>query len=207
LSRLATAFVLGYHGCDKDIGDEAIKGDLDLLQSDQEYDWLGPGTYFWESDPQRALEWAHWKVSRGDYSAPYVIGAVIDLRNCLDLCSRADLEILLAAHTSFLQVQEKAGLPIPENKSVPGDPNADLGLRYLDCAVMKHLHSIIEDQSIEARTVESFDTVRAMFTEGGELYPGSGFQKLTHVQIAVRNNECIRGLFLPRPYPNLPGPV
>ena len=58
MSRLATSFVLGYHGCDEDIGREAIRGDTALIQSDKDYDWLGPGAYFRESDPKRAWEWA-----------------------------------------------------------------------------------------------------------------------------------------------------
>lgn len=37
-----------------------------------------------------------------------------------------------------------------------------------------------------------------MFTEGGELCPGSGFRAKSHVEIAVRNDDCIKGLFHPR---------
>lgn len=198
MSRLATSFVLGYHGCDRATAAKAINGDISLLQSDRDYDWLGPGAYFWESDPQRAQEWADWKVNRGEYSEAAVIGAVIDLRNCLDLVSRDDLELLKAAHNSFVRVQRKSGLPIPENKSAKGQPNADRVLRYLDCAVFRHLHSILDAQPVEDRVIEPFDTVRGMFTEGGRLYPKSGFHVRSHTQIAVRTNDCIRGLFLPR---------
>jgi hypothetical protein len=198
LSRLATSFVLGYHGCDLSIADRAVGGEIDILQSKRDFDWLGPGAYFWEADPQRAKEWAEWKVKEGHYSKPAVVGAVIDLRNCLDLVSREDLEILEKAHRSFLKVQRASGLPIPTNRSAPGQPNADRVLRFLDCAVLKHLHSIIDREPEDTRVIEPFDTVRGMFTEGGRLYPGSGFRRKTHVQIAVRNNSCIRGLFIPR---------
>jgi hypothetical protein len=201
LSRLATSFVLGYHGCDRAIANRAINGEIDILQSERDFDWLGPGAYFWESDPQRALEWAIWKVERGDYSRPAVIGAVIDLRNCLDLVSREDLELLRSAHRSFIKSQKMAGLPIPKNKSAPGQPNADRVLRFLDCAVLKYLHSILDNQPLENRLIEPFDTVRGMFTEGGRLYKGSGFSKMSHVQIAVRNSACIRGIFRPRDLP------
>ena len=201
MSRLATSFVLGYHGCDRSVADKAISGDIDILQSERDFDWLGPGAYFWESDPQRALEWAQWKAQRGDYRNPAVVGAVIDLRNCLDLVSRDDLELLRAAHESFIRVQKQSGLPIPQNKSAPGQPNADRVLRFLDCAVLKHLHAILDGQDADNRIIEPFDTVRGMFTEGGRLYAGSGFRKQSHVQIAVRRTECIRGIFAPRPYP------
>jgi hypothetical protein len=192
LSRLATAFVLGYHGCERSIAVEAIKGRIDLLQSDKSYDWLGPGAYFWESDPQRALEWAQ---SR-DYSEPAVLGAVIDLRNCLDLLNREDIEVVRSAHSSFMKARQKAGLPMPQNKPAKSGRIEDRVIRMLDCAVLRHLHEIIE-----RRGLEPYDTVRAMFREGGELYEGSGFHEQTHTQIAVRNPECILGLFWPRPYP------
>lgn len=201
MSRLATSFVLGYHGCDRAIGEKVIKGDCDILKSERDFDWLGPGAYFWESDPQRALEWSKWKVDRGDYTEPFVIGAVIDLRNCLDLVSREDLDLVHAAHSSFVKMQRKAGLPIPQNKSVKGDPNADRVLRFLDCAVIRHLHNILDGQAPDDRVIDPFDTVRGMFTEGGKLYPGGGFKRKSHVQLAVRTSECILGLFIPRPYP------
>lgn len=198
MSRLATSFVLGYHGCDRATAAKAVNGDIDLIQSDRDYDWLGPGAYFWEADPARALEWARWKVARGDYVEAAVIGAVIDLRNCLDLVAREDVDLLKAAHRSFVTVQKIAGLPIPRNKSVKGQPNADRVLRFLDCAVFRHLHSILEEQPESDRLIEPFDTVRGMFTEGGKLYPGSGFRNRSHVQIAVRNTTCIRGISFPK---------
>ena len=36
LSRLLTSFVLGYHGCDQNIGEQALAGNLDLIQSDRD---------------------------------------------------------------------------------------------------------------------------------------------------------------------------
>ena len=198
MSRLATSFVLGYHGCDKKTAVEIINGGLSLLHSEKAYDWLGPGAYFWESDPQRALEWAQWKAKRGEFKEAGVVGAVIDLRHCLDLVSREDLQLVKAAHDGFLAVQKASGLALPVNKNVKNDSNSDRKLRYLDCAVLKHLHSLIESVPVAERNIEPFDTVRGMFTEGGDLYEGSGFASQSHVQIAVRNDDCIKGLFHPR---------
>jgi len=198
LSRLATSFVLGYHGCDRQTAEQVVSGRISLVKSDRDYDWLGPGAYFWEADPQRAHEWAKWKVFRGDYDNAAVIGAVIDLRHCMDLVSREDVELLAAAYDSFVRMQKRAKLPIPENRSAKGAPDEDRTLRFLDCAVFRHLHQIIEAQPITGRVIEPFDTVRGMFTEGGSLYPGCGFHKRSHVQIAVRNDACIRGVFFPR---------
>ena len=50
-----------------------------------------------------------------------------------------------------------------------------------------------------------FDSVRAAFLEGEPLYPGSMFRKQNHIQIAVINPNCIKGIFLPReevPFPS-----
>jgi hypothetical protein len=197
LSRLSTSFVLGFHGCDKAIAQKAVVDGAAILQSDRDYDWLGPGAYFWESDPIRAMEWARWKASIGEYKEPSVIGAVIDLRNCLDLVSRNDIALFQAAHKSFLRVQKLAGLPVPKNANPRGAKDKDRVLRYLDCAVFRHLHTIISHIPASDPDFQPFDTVRGMFVEGGRVYSGSGIYKKSHVQIAVRNPECIKGIFYP----------
>ena len=52
------SFVLGYHGCDRKVGEAVLAGKKELKQSKNEHDWLGHGIYFWENNPQRALDWA-----------------------------------------------------------------------------------------------------------------------------------------------------
>lgn len=192
MSRLQTSFILGYHGCDKATAEKAVLEGAAILQSDRDYDWLGPGAYFWESDPHRALEWAKWKVEQGAYTDASVVGAVIDLGNCMDLVSRSDIELFRAAYKSFVNVQKLGDLPIPKNKSPRGAKDADRVLRFLDCAVFRHLHSVLEEGEIEP-----FDTIRGMFVEGGKAFPGSGIYRKSHVQIAVRNTACIKGIFYP----------
>ncbi len=193
MSRLATSFVLGYHGCDAAVARRAVLEGIGILQSDRDYDWLGPGAYFWESDPARAMEWAEWKVSTGRYEKAAVVGAIIDLRNCLDLVSREDIELVRAAHNSFIRLQKKAGLPIPRNRNPKGSTDKDRVLRFLDCAVLRHLHEVIK----EIPAIPAFDTVRGMFVEGGKAFAGSGIYRKSHVQIAVRNPSCVKGLFYP----------
>ena len=90
---------------------------------------------------------------------------------------------------------------MPQNKSVPGQPNDDLVLRYLDNAVIRYLHEMTANPQENAPGVEPYDTVRGMFVEGDQLFQGSGFKVRSHVQIAVLNLNCIRGLFVPRPFP------
>jgi hypothetical protein len=43
-----------------------------------------------------------------------------------------------------------------------------------------------------------FQTVRGVFIEGGEAFPGSCIMEKSHIQIAVRDPACIIGVFQPR---------
>jgi len=85
----------------------------------------------------------------------------------------------------------KAGKDLPINKNIGS--NGDLLLRHLDCAVIEYEHAINE-----LAMVKSFDSVRGVFVEGNDLYPGSGIKEKNHIQICVRNPNCIKGYFLPR---------
>jgi hypothetical protein len=196
--REHTSFVLGYHGCDRAVGIAALNCKSSLKQSEKDYDWLGSGVYFWENDAQRALDWAKQKCRLGHYEHPFVIGAVIDLGNCLDLISRQEIPILAWAHDSLTAKLTAAGKPdeMPVNKDARGDVNGDKLLRFLDCAVINHLHYII-DEAGDASPIPPYDSVRGLFTEGEEVYPGARFLTSTHTQIAVRNMSCLKGYFLP----------
>ena len=80
MHRLSSCFVLGYHGCDTDVGEQLLAGEA-FQPSDNDYDWLGPGIYVWEANPRRGLEFATEAMRRrgSGISQPFVIGAVIDL--------------------------------------------------------------------------------------------------------------------------------
>jgi hypothetical protein len=122
----------------------------------------------------------------------------------LDLLARENIVLVRRAYESFRKVRERADLPMPQNRSPSHSRDPDLVLRFLDCAVMNHLHTIVENPPQDAGLkgyprLEPFDTVRSLFGEGTPLYKGSGFREKTHTQIAVRNRTCIKGLFfLPR---------
>jgi len=194
VSRLATSFVLGYHGCSAEVAKKVVNGLMSLSPSDRPYDWLGPGIYFWEADSLRAMEWASVRC-RANGDIPAVIGAAIDLGNCLDLLSRSDQDIAALAYTSLAALYKKAGKPLPKNENSLRGGDVDRRLRKLDCAVIRHLHEAICGEGED--DLAPFDTVRGMFTEGAPLYEGSGFHAQSHVQISVRNSAMIKGYFLP----------
>lgn len=185
--------VLGYHGCDQAVGESILAGETSLKLSKNKHDWLGHGIYFWENNPKRAWDWAKFMSTssafKGRVNEPFAIGAAIDLGNCLDLTESESLGLVKASYQELAFMNEIFEIPLPENKSShQGDE--DLVKRYLDCAVINNVHALREEKDLEA-----FTTVRAPFTGGGELYPGSKIQAKTHIQVCVRDSRQIRGVF------------
>jgi hypothetical protein len=184
LHQLASSFVLGYHGCEKAVGERILTGEP-FKQSNNDYDWLGPGIYFWEANPLRGLYFARQarKRRRSNIKQPFVIGAVISLGLCLDLTTTAGVEQVRSAHRDLAGLAVASGVELPRNA-----PNGLM--RRLDCAVIQMVHTIQHD-----RNEDPIDTVKGVFIEGRPIYEGSGFYERTHIQIAVRSRECIKGVF------------
>ena len=187
------AFVLGYHGCDRDFGEALLAGKKSLIPSRNDHDWLGHGVYFWENNPKRALAWARFMAKHPKFKdrvkSPFAVGAVIDLGNCLDLTESESLGIVRASYEELAILHQVIDLPLPENRS-GHEGDSDLVQRFLDCAVLNNVHALREEENLE-----NFSTVRAPFSEGGELYPGAKIQSKTHIQICVREAKRIRGVF------------
>lgn len=195
LYKRQPGYVLGFHGCDRSVGEDVLAGRKPLEFSNNLHDWLGNGIYFWESSPQRALQWAtesmhRPKQTQGSITDPFVVGAIIDLGRCCSLFDSSALEELRFAYDALSLTHETDGTPLPKNKGAP----PDRVLRFLDRAVIEMMHEIRELE--EARR---YDSVRAAFGEGGPLYPGAGLSARNHIQIAVRTPDCIKGYFRPLP--------
>lgn len=146
------------------------------------------------NDPQRAYEWAVRAHERkpDKISEPYVLGAIIDLGNCLNFCERNSVQLLQKAYQDLSAVMKVAGFDICTLKNKTPDEGGFSLLRPLDCAVITHLHTIAETGGV------SFDTVYGYFQEGNASFPGSGVREKSHIQICVRNMSCIKGYFLPK---------
>ncbi len=182
--------VLAYHGCDVSVRDAVIKGES-FKPSENPYDWLGNGIYFWENDEQRAYEWAEELKRSGSVSEPAVVGAVLDLGNCLNLLDRDSIDMLSLGYERLLRISQEYGTEMPKNLNARN--NRDWLFRNLDCAVIETLHDYVKSENLPP-----YDSVRGLFEEGERAYPGSGFRKKTHVQICITNPNCIIGCFLPR---------
>jgi hypothetical protein len=180
--------IIGYHGCTQSLAQQLLLGHLPIERwqpSENEWDWLGHGVYFWEHSPQRAARWAREKYEpRGEPAA--VIGAVIQLGRCFDPMDESITKILANGYIDLTQSYEQAGRRLPVNRGPEGKR------RNLDCLVINDCLDRLKGQAIE------YDTVRGAFTEGKSAYPGAGFAGETHIQVAVRNVDCILGVFQPK---------
>lgn len=185
--------VLGFHGCEKKVADSVIRGESELNPSTNDYDWLGSGVYFWEQNYDRAMQWAVDSCRRHGGGEPAVVGAVIDLGYCLNLTDSHYIDLLKTEYDLMKAEFEMLDLPMPVNKG----RTEDKLLRRLDCAVVEHLHARMASGDIPEH-VTAFDSARGLFSEGSPIYPGAGFREKTHVQICVRNQNCIKGYFVPR---------
>ena len=184
MHRLSSSFVLAYHGCDQSVAERLLQNE-DFERSTNEYDWLGDGVYFWEANPDRARQWALEQKARDKIKIPYVIGAVVDLGFCLDLTTSNGIQAIESSYKNLKLSIDEANFKLPSNSG-----GKDRLLRRLDCAVVNYLHTVREEDG-----EPPFDSVRGLFPEGQEIYPTSGFQSKTHIQICVRNQENIHGVF------------
>lgn len=188
------SFVLGYHGCDAALAEEVLAGRAFLLPSQNDYDWLGHGIYFWEHNSERAQEWAEEAMRRkGPVAKSAIVGAVINLGSCLNLLDSANLGILSDAYQDLVGTYADSGEPLPTNENPRGAAaKEDYLLRKLDCAVVNHA------VGLAARTGMPFDTVRSLFVEGKPLYPDAGFREKNHIQICVVNPAAVVAYFRQR---------
>lgn len=192
------SFVLGFHGCDKEVAEKIFSGKDHLKASNNTYDWLGNGIYFWENNPQRALDYVKHikknpKQCKETITSPAIVGAIIDLGHCLNLLDSKALEIVKKGYNMLVDIHTIAEIPLPKNKPIKG--NDDLLIRNLDCAVIQSIHRSNWERKNSGENIYEYDSVRGVFFEGSELYPNAGFKEKNHIQICVRNPNCIKGYF------------
>lgn len=183
------SYVFGFHGCDKSIAEKVLNGECDLTASTNDYDWLGHGIYFWEGNPTRAEQWAKERMAMPNSSIeePAVVGAIIDLGFCFSLSQADHIEMLEQAFYTTEFAYSFSEEELPKNSG-----GSDRFLRRLDCEVIQTLHT-----EREYAEMTEFDSVRGIFQEGEPIYPDASFKKGNHIQICVRNRDCIKGYFRP----------
>jgi len=191
--------VFAYHGCDVTLRDDLVSGRItELKPSANKYDWLGAGAYFFENDYKRALMFASAaqanptkRFTKQPIATPAVVGAVLQLDFILDMTTQEGIEEYCLAYEAMVEYLTDNGLPEPKN-SKPNDNDEDIIVRQLDSDVFNFMHQIREktDQRM-------FQAVRSAFPQGEEVAPSSAFKRSSHIQIALRENSCVRAWFLP----------
>jgi hypothetical protein len=190
MSEYQSFDVIGFHGCDREVGLKLLNGKEEVMPSLNDWDWLGPGSYFWEGDPSRSLAYST-ENSQGKQKnktaaeIPFVLGAIIELGNCLNLVESESLKILAEAYERMNKMMTDNNLPLPVNTEAN---------RALDCAVIRFIHKANKTEG-----KQPYDSIRCAFPEGKEAYPGAKITSRLHIQICICNADCIKGYFLPKP--------
>ncbi len=188
--RSFPSLLIGFHGCALETARDLVSGKAKFKPSTNDYDWLGNGMYFWENNPERAAEYARENLKRHkSKSKPAVVGAILNLGNCCNLLEKHHIDALASAHDILCSAWDLIDdTELPKNTHGP-----DKLLRKLDCQVIQVLHSLNESGG-----KQPYDSVRGVFQEGGPVYEGAGFCSKSHIQIAIRNPNCVKGFFWPR---------
>lgn len=170
---MSSSLVNGYHGTSPERAEAILEEGYELSQNP--YDWLGYGVYFFQDGPKRAAHFA--EKQKDENSEIVVLKSTIDLNGegtCIDFL---DVKWNNVMQVAYERLRSKAKSVLPEQ---------DFYVRRLDCAVLNHA---CED--VFPRRGIQVSSIRAPFDEGKPIYEGSQILDLSHVQIAVRNLNVI----------------
>jgi hypothetical protein len=166
----------GYHGTSATHAAVILRDGF--RPSDNDYDCLGHGVYFFEDGLAQAAAWA----TRAHRSELAVVEADVRLEDCLDLKDTVGWVPLLAqVHGEVLRVSREQGLPLPRQTS---------STHRLDRVVIEVTVAILEREGTRIRAV------RAVFAEGTPAFQGSFLSEGFHVQVAVRDPDLISSVNL-----------
>jgi hypothetical protein len=196
--------IIGFHGCDLDIRNKLVNNPDHIEISTKPYDWLGHGMYFWENNYTRAMEWAEERVKSGKFKQAAVLGAVLQLGRCCDFLDSKFTDMVSRFYDATKEEYSRMGKTMPANLDAKEDGHQEKLLRLLDCTVIENMHKLIK-ASYQRDMVEQgyseapiFDSTRGAFYEGGPAFTGAGISKKSHIQVCIRNRNCIKGFFIPR---------
>lgn len=196
--------IIGFHGCDHDVLIKLVNHANHIEISKKPYDWLGHGMYFWDNNLTRAREWAEKRASDGTIKKPAVLGAILQLGHCCDFLDSKFTNMISIYYPAMEEEYLKAGIKLPENIDSDNDQHKDKLIRKLDCSTIQFMHEAIEQQYKEDMAEKGyseypvFDSTRGVFSEGGPAFAGARIERKSHIQVCIRNMNCIKGFFIPR---------
>jgi len=163
--------IRGYHGTSATQAAVILRDGF--LPSDNDYDCLGNGVYFFEDGLTQARAWA----KRAHPGEPAVVEADVRLEDCIDLKDSVGwVPVLARAHDELLRITRVQGVPVPRQTSRE---------HRLDREVVELTVAILERGGMRIRSV------RGVFAEGPPAFPGSFLSEGSHVQVAVRDADLI----------------
>jgi hypothetical protein len=169
-----TLEVYGYHGTSRSRAERILAEGF--MASDNDYDWLGTGIYFFQDAPFRAKLWAEEQHPQ----EPAVLQAVLRLENCIDLLDIKWHLPLIKIYDLFEESYRSMNELLPTQ-----NPERSKAHR-LDCSFFNYSFNYV---ACQGKMVES---IRAAFIEGERLFPRSAIFDLAHVQVAIRSPSLIQ---------------
>ena len=215
--------LIGYHGCDITTRDGFVSGKLIPKISQNAYDWLYDGLYFFEGDSDRALKLAkaasersNQALTRHPIATPAVVGVVLDIDRIFDLSTQHGIENFSAATSSLESAYKELGKQPPQN-SPAFDGDTENLHRAFDREVCKFVHAMRKKAHLDAIALAAeaflnqkdatefsaqivqtapYQASRGAYEQGKLIDPSSANYNDTHLQIAVHDLSCIKGWFL-----------
>src|SRR5271168_2905737 len=99
--------LIGHHGTSRQIAETILSEGFAASQNS--YDWLGDGAYFWQDAPLRAMEWAK-QIFAED---AVVIEATIEIRDFINLLDVEWMSWLTEIYDEYLEELKRSGQPPP----------------------------------------------------------------------------------------------
>jgi hypothetical protein len=181
--------IIGYHGTRLSVALDIVSRRRGFKYSSNRDDWLGHGVYFWEYAPKQALWWAERRHKRQGWNEPIaIVASMVRLGFCFDLLDPDNARHLARLHDDFILAQNDAGLKVPRNYNK---------YKALDCAVLQYAYAAIEET--ESVRVDSARAVYVPTGTGKRLWKRSWLSRDSHIQVCVRNPQCILGTWLHHP--------
>ena len=177
--------IVGFHVCEKEVAEEMLLYDRNKLKpSKNSYDWLGEGIYFWKNDLSKAIAYGKEKNIKN----ATILGAIIYLGHFLDLDHYDDREVLALFCAEMEESYKKHEKVLKENTV-----GSDKVKRERDCEIIEYMHKSIQDNP----DIKPYDSLISTFEEGDPAYKNAIITKGKHIQICIRNPNCIKGIFRP----------
>ena len=180
------AVITGYHASPAWLLELVADAGVRQLWSTRPREWFGFGVYFFAYSKAHAERWVQigYQLNWWDGNPPGILKSDIETRNCLWLEEPSCVAEIEQAAIDLKAMCGVAGDDLPKNErrryGVPVE-------RRLDCAIFELLHF-----TRMRRGLPAYDTVVGYCASGRPLIPGTTIRLENHVQICVRNHECIK---------------